>query len=141
MGHFKGKWAVEEYGPRLVKHTAELSYTTDKGITHTVEEGFISDGGSIPKVAWSFIGSPFVGYYRKSVAVHDKLYATQRDDEGNKITRKYADRTFIESMRDEGVSWWKRNTMCRFVRLGAYFIWKKHAKKLKAEGLFKGKDI
>ena len=133
MGSFKGKWAVEEYGPRLVKHTEELSYTTDEGITHTVEIGFISDGGSIPKFAWSFIGSPFVGYYRKSVAVHDKLYATQRDDEGNKITREYADKVFLDAMRDEGVALWKRHTMYRAIRLYSWIIWNRHAKKLKEE--------
>ena len=127
MGTFKGKWAVEEYGPRLVKHTVKLSYTTDEGITHTVEIGFVSDGGSIPPVAWPIIGPPFVGYYRKSCLIHDEFYATQ------KVTRKYADRIFLEAMRDEGVSWWKRNTMYRAVRLGAYFIWKNHSRRLEKE--------
>ena len=135
MGSFKGKWAVEEYGPRLVKTTVKLSYTTDENVIHTVEKSFISDGGSIPKFAWSIIGSPFVGYYRKSVLIHDKFYATQ------KVTRKYADRVFLEAMRDEGVSWWKRITMYRAVRLGAYFSWKNHAKRLIANLSLENKPI
>ena len=131
MGSFKGKWAVEEYGPRLVRTTGVVQYITDEGITHTVEIDFITDGGSIPPVAWPIIGSPFVGRYRKSVLIHDKLYATQRDDEGNKITRKYADKVFLDAMKDEGVSWWKRHTMYRVVRLYSWIIWNRHAKKLK----------
>lgn len=130
MGSFKGKWAVEEYGPRLVITTKEISYTTDEGITHTVEEGFISDGGSIPRILWPIIGSPFVGHYRKSVLVHDKFYATQRDDEGNKITREYADKVFLDAMKDEEVPSWKRHAMYRGIRIYSWIIWKRHAKKL-----------
>lgn len=127
MGKFKGKWSVEEYGPRLVITTQEISYTTDEGVTHVVEKGFISDGGSIPPIAWPIIGSPFVGYYRKSVLGHDKLYATQ------KYSRKYSDRTFIEAMRDEGVPLWKRMAMWSYVKALGWYPWNKQAKRLKKE--------
>ncbi len=128
MGSFKGKWAVEEYGPRLVITTKEISYTTDEGMPHTVEEGFISDGGSIPPIAWPIIGSPFVGHYRKSVLVHDKFYATQN------YSRKYSDRVFIEGMRDEGVSLWKRMVMWSYVKALGWYPWNKHKKRIKNGG-------
>ncbi len=127
MGKFIGKWAVEEHGPRLVKTTAFLSYTDDRGITHEVEIGFVHDGGSIPPPAWPIIGSPFVGRYRKSVTIHDKLYATQE------FTRSYSDRVFLEAMRDEGVSLWRRRTMWAAVRVGGWVAWNIQSKILKKE--------
>ena len=127
MGIFRGKWAVEGYGAYLVKTTAELVYITTERIINVVEEGFITDGASIPRAFWTFIGSPFTGLYRKPALIHDHFYATQ------KVTRKYADKLFLDAMKDEGVSWWKRHTMYRAVRGGAYFIWKRHAKRLKKE--------
>jgi hypothetical protein len=36
--------------------------------------GFIWDGASIPRAAWSFIGSPFRGRYQQAALVHDILY-------------------------------------------------------------------
>lgn len=127
MGSFKGNYDTRAYTSRTVITLADLSYTTNEGVTHTVLKGFITDGASIPRIFWSLIGSPFTGLYRKPSLVHDKFYATQ------KVTRKYADRIFLEGMKDEGVSWWRRKTMYFAVRAGAYFIWKRHAKRLKKE--------
>ena len=53
MSGFKGEWAVRELSAYLVVTTAELSYTTKKGIVHTVPIGFKTDGASIPKIFWS----------------------------------------------------------------------------------------
>ena len=125
MGKFTGKWAIEEYGPYLAKATAELSYIDNMGITHTVEIGFITDGASIPPIAWSFIGSPFTGLYRKPALVHDEGYDSQ------KYKRNYIDRIFLEGMKDEGVSLWKRRVMWGYVRALGWHPWNKQAKKLK----------
>ena len=129
MGKFIGKWAVEEYGPRLVKTTKFLSYTDDKGITHEVEIGFVHDGGSIPPILWPIIGSPFVGRYRKSVTIHDKLCETQE------FSRSYTDKVFLQAMRDEGVVLWRRRAMWLGVRAGGWRSWNKNAKILQARKL------
>ncbi|KKM05279.1 hypothetical protein LCGC14_1755700 [marine sediment metagenome] len=127
MGKFKGKWRVEEHGPRKIKLLSPISYTTNKGITHTAPEGFVSDGASIPAIFWIIIGSPFMGKYRRPVITHDLLYATQN------VRRRYADRVFLEGMKDDLVSWWKRRAMYLGVRSGGWWPWYRHAKRLKKE--------
>ena len=124
MGRFKGKYQLNEFTPYTYKTLAELSYTTNKGIIHTVPIDFITDGASIPKLFWSFVGSPFTGLYRRPSLIHDYFYATQ------KVKRNYADRIFLEGMKDEGVSWWKRKTMYFAVRGFAGRIWKRHGLKI-----------
>ena len=39
--------------------------------------GFISDGASIPKWAWLLVGTPWVGFYRRAVVLHDFLCAKE----------------------------------------------------------------
>ncbi len=127
MSRFKGKWAVEELSPYRVITTAELSYTTKEGVTHTVGIGFKTDGASIPRILWPFIGSPFTGRYRKPALTHDELYTTQ------KTTRLYADQVFLEGMEDRAVSFWKRRAMYIGVRIGGWYNWNKQKKKLLGE--------
>ena len=124
MGSFKGECAVKEHSAYLVETTKDLSYTTKKGITHTVLAGFVTDGASIPKILWSFIGSPFTGLYKKPSLIHDKLYETQ------KVTRSYADKVFLEGRKDEGVAFWKRRSMYLGVRIGGWKPWNDSKKKL-----------
>lgn len=124
VGSFKGKYEIRGYTPYTFITLAELSYTTDKGIVHTVPVGFVTDGASIPKAFWSWIGSPFTGLYRKPSLIHDYLYATQTTE------RIYADRIFLEGMKSEGVSWWKRRVMYSAVRIFAGGIWKRHGLKI-----------
>lgn len=63
------------------------------------------DGASIPKFAWSILGSPFVGRYRKASVVHD-WYCDVR-------TRKWkaTHRMFYEAMRTSKVSGAKARIM------------------------------
>ena len=127
MGRFKGEYAIKGIGPYLFKTLAELSYTTKKGVTHTVPVDFVTDGASIPRIFWSFIGSPFTGFYRRPSLIHDELYATQ------KFKRIYADRVFLEGMEDEGVSFWKRRLIYLAVRLRGWVPWNKHKRKRRKE--------
>ena len=126
MGKFTGKYKIEGHTAYTFKTLAELSYTTNKGVTHTVPIGFKTDGASIPKIFWSFIGSPFTGFYRRATLIHDYLYYSQT------TTRLYADKIFLEAMKSLRVSWWKRKTMYFAVRGFAGRIWKRHAEKIKA---------
>ena len=128
ISRFKGKYKIEAFDAYRFKVLSELSYTTKKGVTHTVPIGFITDGASIPKIFWSIIGSPFTGLYRKPSLIHDRLYATQ------KVKRGYADRVFLEGMENKGVSFWKRRTMYYAVRVGGWRPWNNHKKKLENGG-------
>lgn len=125
MGKFTGRYKIEGYTSYTFKTLAELSYTTNKGVIHTVPVGFTTDGASIPRIFWSFIGSPFTGLYRRAALIHDYLYYSQT------TTRLYADRIFLQGMKGLGVSWWKRKVMYFAVRGFASGIWKRHAKKIK----------
>jgi hypothetical protein len=90
------------------------------GYRITVMKGLEFDGASIPKMFWSIIGSPFTGKYTRSALVHDALYMSES------LTRKEADSVFLGLMKQDGVSLLKRNVMWGAVRIGGYFVWKKH---------------
>ena len=123
MGRFKGEWDVKAIGPYILITQAEVSYTTKKGVTHTVPVGFTTDGASIPKIFWSWIGSPFTGLYRLPSLVHDYLYYTQT------TKRSYADKVFLEGMEDKKVSFWKRRMMYLAVRFRGWIPWNRHKKR------------
>lgn len=63
------------------------------------------DGASIPQFAWSILGSPFVGRYRKASVVHD-WYCDIRSREW-----KATHRMFYEAMRTSKVSGAKARIM------------------------------
>ena len=67
-----------------------------------VPAGFVSDGASIPKAAWSIIGSPFDEFLEEAV-VHDWLYSKSNQD----FTRAEADFILKELMWNCGISKWK----------------------------------
>jgi len=83
-----------------------------------IPKGFITDGASIPKFAWSIIGGP-LGDYAAAAVVHDWLYYKKI------YTRKKSDQIFLEAMTVLDVAWWKRNLMYRLVRMFSWLFWKK----------------
>ncbi len=91
----------------------------------TVPVDFIIDGASIPKIAWSIIGSPWSGKYALATVPHDYGYHTLSKP------REEIDKDFIEGMRILGVSLWKRRIMYRMVRMFAWICWKKRKRELK----------
>ena len=104
-------------------------YTYERGpILIMVSRGFVYDGASIPRVFWRFIGPPAAGKYAHASLLHDWLYVHQRwlcgDGELVKITRKEADDLMLVVMKEDGVSWWRRNAIHRAVRLGGGRAWR-----------------
>lgn len=77
---------------------AELSFVDSKGVTWTVPKGTQVTGASIPRIAWSAIGSPFEGKSRIPVVLHD-YFTTQR-------THSYAEvnQMFYEALIVSGVN-------------------------------------
>ena len=125
MGIFKGDLVLKKYTPYSYKLVKPISYTTNKGKEWIVPIGFLTDGASIPKIAWSIVGSPLTGRYTKAAVVHDQFYALVN------VKRSYADKIFLEAMKELKVGWLKRKTMYWAVRLYSWTIWNKRKKKLK----------
>jgi len=84
----------------------------------SVPEGFITDGASIPRAFWVLIGHPFAEYAQAAV-IHDYMYNKRL------YWRKRCDKIFLEAMAVLKVSWWKRHTMYRAVRLFGWVPWNK----------------
>jgi hypothetical protein len=87
----------------------------------TIERGFITDGASIPRFAWSLVGAPFDPEYVAAAVTHDALYAAQL------TTRAKADDLFLDIMDFEGIGWIRRNLFYGVVRAAGYLAaWKNH---------------
>ena len=106
--------------------TDDFCYT-GHGVEVFIQAGFKTDLASIPRFFWRFMAP-----HELSIAaplVHDSLYrnggiaATPR---GTMFlfTREQTDNLFLQIMEEEGVSWWKRNSAYRAVRLFAWASWK-----------------
>ncbi|MEO0549035.1 MAG: DUF1353 domain-containing protein [Pseudomonadota bacterium] len=74
-----------------------------------IPTGFVTDFASIPS-AVQFLIQPF-GRHAPAAVIHDYLYAIGADGR-----RKQADKVFLEAMKDNGVSFFRRSLMFRMVR-------------------------
>ena len=109
------------------KLTAPFEYHSEKYGIIKVPSFLISDGASIPKPFYSLIGGRWTGKYVEASIIHDFLYFKQI------YSRRKSDLIFLEAMKVLKVSRWKRKVMYYAVRGGAYFIWKRRVKQLKAK--------
>ena len=99
-------------GSMILRICDRFRYLSTRHGEIAVPNGFLTDGASVPRIFWSLF-SPFGDYFGAAL-VHDYLYST-----GNrKFSRRESDRIFLEAMEDAGVSWIKRQTIYRAVRLG-----------------------
>ncbi len=89
----------------------EFRYVTLSGISIYVPAGFITDFASIPRFAW-WICPPATGLHRKAAIPHDWIYQTA----GVNLTRRQADKIFLEIMEIRGVPGWRRYAMYGAVR-------------------------
>ncbi len=100
---------ADKIGPQIWKLVLSFIYDNPPDRV-VVPVGFISDGASIPRIAQSLIGGPWSGRYSESAVIHDYLYETMP------ITKRKADRIFLDGMKILGVIWWRRNLMYLAVR-------------------------
>lgn len=122
----------------------EFTYYMDgkNDIRIKVEEGFITDFASVPRIFWS-IYPPF-GKYSKSAVLHDRLCEAYLKKElwnnvvedpellpatyfNTMVRRKDADRIFLESMKAVNVGKFTRTMLYWSVRLYAIFKYGKNA--------------
>lgn len=81
-----------------------------------VDEGFITDFASIPRIFWSVIGHP-AGKYAQAAVLHDYMYKT------GEFSRSRADFIFRESMQVLGVSRFKTWVLWAGVRIGGFLAY------------------
>lgn len=96
---------------------APLTYVGNTD-TYVVPSGFKTDFASVPKIFWPLF--PPSSRRTAAAVLHDWFYAG-----GGVITRKDADGIFRRTMREAGISWWRRWTMYRAVRICGWSRWRK----------------
>jgi hypothetical protein len=117
-GIFYGRVVTEWLGSkqedrRMKLHPdTTLRFVRSTGEVITAEIGLESDGASIPVWAWSLIGSPFTGKYRKAAVIHDTLcYRKDRP-------YREAHRLMYEMCRALGVGRFRATLMYRALLIG-----------------------
>lgn len=75
----------------------------------TVPEGYSTDFASVPRLPLTYLFAGNTAH--RSALLHDWLYSQGR------MPRELCDLVFLEAMKAEGVSWWRRSLMYRAVRL------------------------
>ena len=110
--------------------TGAVEWRLDKDFTYyldeegsdrwvTVKKGFVFDGGSIPRFAWSIVGSP-MGEGGQAYCLHDVLYASEA------LPRLLADQIMYDGLAILGYWWWRRSIVYRCVRTFGGFVWDAH---------------
>lgn len=82
-----------------------------------VPAGFEFDGASIPRFAWSIVGTPFAPKTLRAALVHDWLYFS------HECSRKEADLYFKVLLKQACVGACKRSLMHMAVRAGGWKSW------------------
>lgn len=109
---FNATVKTEWYAHRKMRVLNTLIFTDKKAIKWIVPEDSVVDGASIPRFMWRFIGSPFVGKYRRASVVHD-LYCVTKSKPHSDVHKM-----FYEAMICDGVSKVKAKVMYYSVKFG-----------------------
>lgn len=115
--------------------------------TIIIPRGFVSDGASVPRIAWTLVGLTPDGLIRAAALLHDflyrhhgklpqeSLYEDHRDGSGWRdisqlalYSRKDADRMFCRVMREAGMDSTKRWLAFWAVRIFGWSIWRRNAR-------------
>jgi len=92
------------------------------GKTLFIKSGFVTDGASIPKPAWSILGSyPFDPDILGPAIVHDALYSAELMDRAD-CDREFEELLRRNSAKGDSVHWLFYET----VRLGGWSVWNNH---------------
>lgn len=68
VGSVQTEWLEPDRKMRLL---APFTYIDPKGLEWQAPKGWVIDGASIPRFAWSIIGGPYDGKYRNASVIHD----------------------------------------------------------------------
>lgn len=103
---------------RLIDDWLEPIWPT-LGIHVRIPFEFVSDGYSIPRIAWIVVGHPYSQDCMIPALVHDYLCDTATDYE----QRVLADAVFFLLLKRYGVSRWKRIAFYLAVRCCGRYMW------------------
>ena len=101
---------VEIVGEQLFKLTDSLIYEDDNYHIEILE-GFIFNGGSIPRLLWGIVESPIGGLGSSCFCLHDCLYATKI------LSKKIADDLLYKTLILSGVGVIESNSIYAAVSL------------------------
>ena len=90
---------------RKMRLIESVSFRDKSGVIWIAHAGDVVDGASIPRFFWRFIGSPFIGNYRRASVIHDvycQIKVRSSEDTHN---------VFRDMMEFDGVSGWKARAM------------------------------
>lgn len=92
-----------------------VNITAVDGVKHFVRipEGYVFDGCSIPRWAWSIVGYPFEPDLIEAACVHD-WYCEKAQ---HYFERTIGDSVFLKLLADAGVTSWRRWIMFAAVRM------------------------
>jgi hypothetical protein len=107
-GEVRTEWLDDGRTMRLL---ADVSFVDSSGRRWDALAGDEVDGASIPRFFWRFIGSPFVGKYRRASVIHD-IFCKSKSVPSPKVHQ-----VFWEMMRHDGTSLFKAWQMWLAVRV------------------------
>jgi hypothetical protein len=100
---------------RTVRLLEDFSFTDTNGNVWQSKKDELPDGSSIPKLFWTFVGSPFVGKHRLASIPHD-TYCKLREKSGK--TYQEVHRMYYEACIAAGVKKHKAKLMYKAIKLG-----------------------
>ena len=66
----------------------EVRFQDSDFTVYTIPDGFVSDGASIPRAAWSAVGGPLSGRYRRAAVLHDYLMSVGSHERAHAVFRR-----------------------------------------------------
>lgn len=132
-GTFTAQPLIRKIATRRWRLEEPLGYRSRAGRVFIVRAGFVTDGASVPRVAW-WLYPPLGGAYDRAAVVHDDLYAHAElfggyvfgDDEHGHISRADVDRLFLEMMAVDGFRPTGRAVVYSAVRIGGWLAWRRY---------------
>lgn len=111
VGDVVTRWVDGDDG-RKMQLEEDFKYIDPAKVEWDAPKGWLVDGASIPQFAWSFIGGPYEGLYRKASVIHD-VACDQKKRPWQEVHR-----AFYNAMLAGGVSEIKAKIMYGAVYLG-----------------------
>ena len=113
--------------PRRYELCEDLIYQDAKLGRFTIKTGADTDGASIPRALWTFVGSPLSdSRVLRAAIVHDQLYCTVGIN--GKLTRAQCDALFRRALIAAGVPTYRAWVYYTGVRAGGWLGWRQYAK-------------
>ncbi len=99
-GDFIFEWLSEPGNQhREMKLASRVKFLDNEGKSWEVPADSIVDGASIPRLLWTFAGSPFVGNYRRASVIHD-YFCDIKTTGAEKIHRMFREAMIVDGVNE-----------------------------------------